>query len=76
MASGDAVLEVYCPESVVHGHHVYKQKWIPVVGEKLPLGLKKNSGNDPKAVAVLKHGCGLASYHRRQSPASSGVEAC
>ena len=36
-ASGGAILEVYCLESVVCVHHVYKQIWTPVVGEKLAI---------------------------------------
>jgi len=43
--------EVFCLESAVCGHHIYKRIWIPVMGEKLPVDNKDNI-NDPRAVAV------------------------
>ncbi len=46
-------------DSVVRGHHVYKRIWTPTVGEQLqlrPEHAEEDNENDPRAVAVLKHG--------------------
>ena len=40
-------------DSMVRGHHVYQQVWIPVTGESLILG--KKTMHDRYAVAVLQH---------------------
>ena len=55
------VNEVYCLESVICGHHIYKRMWTPVVGEKLPISLEEDNENDPRAVAVLN--CGVVVGH-------------
>ena len=39
-------------ESVIHGHHIYKQIWRLLVGETLTLELEK--AND-HSVSLLKH---------------------
>ena len=44
--------EVYCLESVVCGHHIYKRVWSPVVGEKLPVDIEEDNANDPRAVVA------------------------
>ena len=46
------VPEMYCLESVVRGQHVYKQEWTPMVGNKLPVDIKEDDANEPRAVAV------------------------
>ena len=61
MASESSVNDVYCLESLVRGHHIYKRMWTPVVGESLPLSLEEEIDNDPRAAAVLK--CGIVVGH-------------
>ncbi len=53
MASQDTSDLVHTLDSVVRGHHVYKRIWTPTVGEQLQL---RPEEDDPRAVAVLKHG--------------------
>ena len=52
MASQVIMLEMYCLESVVYGHYVYKQTWSLVVGEQLPVDIEEDNANGPRAVAV------------------------
>ena len=40
------------PRECVHGHHIYKRAWTPVVGEKLPVDIEEDDTNNPRAVAV------------------------
>ena len=40
-------------ESVVLGHHIYKDVWSPVVGELLPVLQESNNVHDRRAVAVF-----------------------
>ena len=39
--------EMYCLESVVRGHHICNE-----YDEKLPVDIKEDDANDPRAVAV------------------------
>ena len=41
-------------DSMVHGHHVYKSVWSPVVGEQLVLEKEPANPHDEFAVAVIK----------------------
>ena len=41
-------------ESVIRGHHIYKDVWVPFIGEILRLGRENNNEQDHHAVAVLK----------------------
>ena len=43
-------------ESVVQGHHVYKQTWTPHVGEQLQLKHEEENNNNVRAVAIAKDG--------------------
>ena len=43
-------------ESVVHGHHVYKEIWTPGIGEELALRVEYRNEHDTNAVAVVKAG--------------------
>ena len=43
-------------ESVVRGHHIYKEVWSPVVGELLPVLRESNNVHDRRAVTVFKDG--------------------
>ena len=40
MASEIIMSEMYCLEMVVCGHHIQKQVWTPVVGEKVPVDIE------------------------------------
>ena len=42
-------------ESVIHGHHIYKQIWLLLVGEILTLELEEGNNHDKFAVSLLKH---------------------
>ena len=33
-------------DSVIHGHHVYKDVWTPYVGEELPLEQERGNSHD------------------------------
>ncbi len=57
----------FCLESVVHGHHVYKRVWTPVVGEQLPVGVEEDNGNDPRAVAMCNSGIVVGHLPRAQT---------
>ena len=54
MASLGATPESFILESVVCGHHIYKQTWTPFLGEKLLIGIEEDNSNDARAVAILK----------------------
>ena len=41
-------------ESVIRGHHVFKDVWTPRVGEILRIGKEAGNTHDQRAVAVLK----------------------
>ena len=43
-------------ESVVRGHHIYKEGWSPVVGELLPVLQESINVHDRRAVAVFRDG--------------------
>ena len=41
-------------ESVIHGHHIYKQIWWPLVGEIVTLEREEGNNHDKFAVSLLK----------------------
>ena len=43
-------------ESVVRGHHVYKEAWRPVIGQLLPVFSEPNNRHDRRAVAIYLDG--------------------
>ena len=43
-------------ESIVRGHHIYKEVWSPVVGEPLPVLQESIIVHDRRAVAVFRDG--------------------
>ena len=47
---------IYCKESVVRGHHVYKDVWTPSIGEVLSTTKERRNGHDRFAVAVTQDG--------------------
>ena len=54
MADSTSDLAIYCKESVVRGHHVFKRIWTPVVGEVLTVAREAGNTEDRFAVAVTK----------------------
>ena len=40
--------------SVIWGHHVYKETWIPYIGEKLTLDCEDTNQFDRHAVTMMK----------------------
>ncbi len=46
---------IYCKESVVRGHHVYKDNWTPSIGDVLVAKTVRRNGNDRCAVALTLH---------------------
>jgi len=48
---------IFCQESVVRGHHVYKSVWTPFVGEILDTKREAVNSHDRRAVAVVRDSC-------------------
>ena len=46
----------YEMEAFVMGHHVYKETWMPFVGEKLETVMQPNNVKDKYAVAIFQEG--------------------
>ena len=41
-------------DSMIHGHHVYKSVWLPVIGKQLVLKKKPANPDNEFTVAVIK----------------------
>ena len=54
MADSTRALAIYCKESVVRGHHVFKRIWTPVVSEVLTVARGASNTEDRFAIAVTK----------------------
>ena len=52
MASGEDAILIY--ESVIRGHHVYKDIWTPTTGEILDVQREPENERDHRAVCLLK----------------------
>ena len=39
-------------ESVVRGHHIFKEVWRPVIGQELPVFSEPNNHHDRRVVAI------------------------
>ena len=52
MADSTSDLAIYCKESVVRGHHVFKRIWTPVVGKVLTVAREAGNTEDGFAFAV------------------------
>ena len=46
--------ETWSKAGVIRGHHVFKQFWMPYIGEELPLSCEEGNVYDKHAVAVRK----------------------
>ena len=42
--------------SVVRGHHIYKEIWLPFVGERLSVSHEEGNGHDRHAVKIARDG--------------------
>ena len=49
-----AELQTSTLESVIRGHHIYKQIWWPLLGEILTLEREEDNNRDKFAVCLLK----------------------
>ena len=45
---------IYCKESVVRGHHIFKRIWTPVIGEVVTVAREAGNTEDRFADAVTK----------------------
>ena len=43
-------------ESVVHGHHMYKEVWKPVIGQELPVLSEPNNNHDMQTTGSNLYG--------------------
>ena len=55
MASNGTKDSVLLKESVIRGHHVYKNAWTPRVGEILQVRQEAGNSHDKRAVALLQN---------------------
>ena len=46
--------EEFVVDSVVRGHHVYKDVWTPYTGEELTIAAEESNSHDQYAMAILK----------------------
>ena len=46
-------MEVYEINSIVHGHHIFKEKWMPFIGENLECKQDETSTTDAYAVGII-----------------------
>ena len=53
MAAAESTFEL---ESVIRGHHIYKELWTPVIGESLDVQREPSNPYDCSAVSVLRDG--------------------
>jgi len=50
------LLKSYKIEAFVMGHHVYKERWTPTIGEHLDAFMEQNNSMDKYAVATFQKG--------------------
>ena len=58
-------------DSFNRGHHIYKDIWTPLLGEKLPCISETLNRKDPYAICVLKSGSIVGHLPRKFSTAWS-----
>ena len=54
MAMAAPGMSSFSIESMVRGHHIYKDRWCPHIDEELTCQRERHSCHDPFAVSVLK----------------------
>ena len=59
MVSQVIMPKVYCLESVVCGHHIYKRVWTPVVEKKVLVDIKEDNAGQQS-----KNSCNSKVWHR------------
>jgi len=52
--TGTAAMDSLCLDSVIHGHHIYKDIWTPFIGEILHVEQEAHNTADHFAVARVK----------------------
>ena len=58
----DPGMEALCLNSVVLGHHIYKDIWSSVHGEELHCKCEIGNIHDLYTVSVIKHGTGIVGH--------------
>ena len=59
---GASGAETFCLNSVVRGHHIYKDIWNSIHGEELNCKREISNVHDLYAVSVIKHGTGIVGH--------------
>ena len=62
----DLGVEAFCLNSVVRGHHIYKDIWSSVHGEELHCKREIGNVHDLYAVSVIKHETGIVGHLPKQ----------
>ncbi len=55
-AAPSSSLSAFELNSVVWGHHIYKELWTPIIGDSLDVQYEPSNPYDPRAVPVLRNG--------------------
>ena len=66
MDPGASGTEAFCLNSVVLGHHIYKDIWSSVHGKELHCKCEVSNVHDLYAVFANKHGTGIVGYLPKQ----------
>ena len=53
-SSSQELLDEFTLDSVIRGHHIYKEIWTPFVGEELTLNQENGNSHDRYAITVEK----------------------
>ena len=61
------IAAIFCQESVVHRHHVYKSVWTPFVGEIFDTKKEAGNSHNRHMVAVVRDSCVLGHLPRQYS---------
>lgn len=65
-------IDLFRLESCIHGHHIYKDVWTPVVDEQLNCRREEGNISDPYAVATVKSG-NIVGHKPRQISATCNL---
>jgi len=67
MAESQDDLEEHTHQSVIRGHHIYKDIWSPYIGEHLTLHREDSKTHDRHAVYLMKDNCAVGHVPRELS---------
>ena len=67
MAESQEDLEEHTHQSVIRGHHIYKDIWSPYIGEHLTLQREDSNTHDRHAVCLMKDNCAVGHVPRELS---------